>query len=144
MLTTKELREAASRGPIYVMLVLGGGLIAAVVPVQDTLNRLNTAEFIAAISIGAVLIMVAAILYFLLSRQSLQALTQVSTASSSTAAKAFAGLTQAIDKLSDTDAITQRDAIGAIKQVSKDFAGQISAEMAGQAPAEVAARAPAG
>jgi hypothetical protein len=125
------------------MLVLGGGLIAAVVPVQDALSRLDTAEFIAAISIGALLIMVAAILYFLLSRQSLDALRQVSTASSSTAAKAFAGLTQAIDKLSDTDAMTQRDAIAAIKQVSRDFAGQISAEAGGQAPAEMAGQTPA-
>jgi len=78
LVSPKDLKDAASQGPIYVMLVLGAAVIAAVIPLQEAVKQFSPAEFIAANIIGATLILAAGILYLILSLAAIRALKEAS------------------------------------------------------------------
>jgi hypothetical protein len=109
LISLKDLKDAADRGPIYVMLFLGASAIAAVISVQAVVSKFNTAEFIAIIAIGALLICGAGVLFLILMLSYVRTLTEVSKGSASTATKGLEVLAEAADKLSQQDGMTQRE-----------------------------------
>ena len=108
-ITLKDLKDAADRGPIYVMLVFGGGAIAAAVSVQAVASKFNTTEFIATIATGVSLIFAAGVLFLILMASYSRTLMEMSKNSSSTAKTGMEVMKDAVDKLSQQDGITQRD-----------------------------------
>lgn len=108
VLSSKDVKDAASQGPVYVMLVLGASMIAAVIPLQITTKQLNSAEFITVNVIGAALILAAGILYLTVTLMSIRALKEASSNSTTTASNALDAMKQAAEKLSEQDATTQR------------------------------------
>jgi hypothetical protein len=138
LVSSKDLKDAASQGPIYVMLVLGAGVIAAIIPLQEAVKQFSPAEFIAANIIGATLILGAGILYLILSLAAIRALKEASTASTSTATKALEAMQQAADKLSKEDAVTQRAYMDKILSLTQTFGGGSSSAPQAPAPAVTA------
>jgi hypothetical protein len=109
VITLKDLKDAADRGPIYVMLVFGGGAIAAAVSVQAAASKFNTAEFIATIATGVALIFGAGVLFLILMTSYARTLMEISKGSSETAKTGMEVMKDAVDKLSQQDGLTQRD-----------------------------------
>jgi hypothetical protein len=109
VITLKDVKDAADRGPIYVMLVFGGGAIAAAVSVQAVASKFNTTEFIATIATGVSLIFAAGVLFLILMTSYARTLTEISKGSSSTATTGMEVMKDAVDKLSQQDGLTQRD-----------------------------------
>lgn len=121
LLSSQDVQDAAGRGPVYVMLLLGAAIIGAVVPVQITSQRLSTAEFIVINSLGAALIVAAGVLYLFLSQAALRALRDASAASTATAGKALDILGQAGAKIAASDGESQRRYIEAVEGITRGF-----------------------
>jgi hypothetical protein len=121
---TEKLKELAKEGPVYFMLVVGALTLLGVDPAEAALghrNGLTASEFITANVVGAALIVIGGVLALTLSRSMLKTLERGSTASSRTAETALNTLRQAAEKLSETDAATQRLFFQAVIQVGNQF-----------------------
>jgi hypothetical protein len=119
-----ELKKAADKGPIYLMLLAGAGLVAGVVPAEFTVGQLHAltpVEFITANVVGAVLIITAGVISLLASRSMLRTLEGVSKASTATAGKALDTIQTTAAKISETDAITQNKVLDRVGEITKQL-----------------------
>ncbi len=122
-----EMRKAADRGAIYLLLFVGGVLFVGVDPTEFVIGpsrALTGPEFITVNVIGAALLIAAGVLSLLVSRATLRALETVSKISASPAEKTLEALNEAAKQMSAYNAGQQKQIVEGIMEAMRINLGQ--------------------